>query len=265
LSSQAVYGHFPEPGSDEDTKIKADPDNLSVYGLAKIKAEDKLLRLTKKGGVEVVIVRPGIVWGPRSKRWTIDLSNDILADKAYLVNGGQGVCNQVYIDNLVADIIRLATASGEQVANQIFLSGDKEEVSWLDFYLAHAVFFGLNQDGIHMLDNVDLPITWRERFENIRSSGMVQAVLPAISPRFKGILKSVLLSNSSTKSDNGGLGEYVKPSPALSRELINLQLCTCKFLSTKLQKVLHSQQEISFVDGLSKTSDWLRFAGYPVV
>ncbi|MEX0599318.1 MAG: NAD(P)-dependent oxidoreductase, partial [Rhodothermales bacterium] len=64
LSSASVHGQAPLPGTDEETALPR--RHALPYNGAKAGAEQMLLRLRKKGDVEVVVLRPGIVYGPRS-------------------------------------------------------------------------------------------------------------------------------------------------------------------------------------------------------
>jgi len=65
LSSVVVYGRKPHHGTPEDSELCADDD---PYALSKIKAEEALQKSTN---LEVVILRPGLIWGgPFDTRFT---------------------------------------------------------------------------------------------------------------------------------------------------------------------------------------------------
>ena len=78
----------------------------------KVRAEWKLRKLRQQGNVELVILRPGIVFGPRSQ-WTAGFADDLLKNEAYLVDGGHGICNSIYVDNLVHAIHLALTADSK--------------------------------------------------------------------------------------------------------------------------------------------------------
>src|SRR5258705_363109 len=83
------------------------------------RAERTLLALRADSSVELVMLRPGIVYGPRS-RWTAGWADDLLAGRAYLIGDGAGICNAIYVDTLV-HAIRLATeAPAAAVDGQAF-------------------------------------------------------------------------------------------------------------------------------------------------
>lgn len=64
LSTASVHGQTPEPGTDETSPL-SDRQALP-YNNAKVRAERRLRALRERGQVELVLLRPGIVFGPRS-------------------------------------------------------------------------------------------------------------------------------------------------------------------------------------------------------
>jgi nucleoside-diphosphate-sugar epimerase len=76
-----------------------------AYGDAKIEAE-AVCRDVADSGLEVVILRPTIVYGPFSDLWTIQFA-ERLRNRAWLLprEACQGTCNLVYVDDLVRAIL----------------------------------------------------------------------------------------------------------------------------------------------------------------
>src|SRR5690606_37438681 len=104
-----------------------EPAPEDAYGLSKLEAEKGLIQLATETGMEVVIIRPPLVYGPGVK--------GNFASMARLVEKGLplpfGAINNkrslVSIDNLVDLIIRCI--EHPEAANQIFLAGDGEDLS----------------------------------------------------------------------------------------------------------------------------------------
>ena len=63
LSSASVHGQSPVPGTDETSPLQS--RQPIPYNRSKIEAERRLSRARSSGAVELVILRPGIVYGPR--------------------------------------------------------------------------------------------------------------------------------------------------------------------------------------------------------
>ena len=139
LSSAVVHGHDPAPGTHDDSKsVVRQPFE---YNVSRVMAEQLFRRLRANGAVEVVVLRPLIVFGPRSTWWTAQIATDLLSGTAYLIDGGGGICNTVYVDNLVHAMWQAAILEGAR--NQDFIVTDGERVTWRDLYSAVADAVGV--------------------------------------------------------------------------------------------------------------------------
>jgi nucleoside-diphosphate-sugar epimerase len=126
LSSIAVYGGA-TGAVDEATK--APPGTLSAYGAAKIAAEV----LCKTVALEVVVLRPSIIYGPFSAQWTLLPALRLKAGRwQNLGELGEGTCNPVYVH----DVARFAIAALQQkgVAGEVFNVNGPEVVTWNEYY-----------------------------------------------------------------------------------------------------------------------------------
>ena len=126
ISSIKVNGEATAPG--EAFAASDTPAPEDAYGLSKHEAEQGLLQLASSSGMEVVIIRPPLVYGPGVKgnfatmvRWMekgIPLPLGCVRDNRRSL---------VALDNLV-DLI-LTCIDHPAAANQIFLAGDDEDLS----------------------------------------------------------------------------------------------------------------------------------------
>ena len=125
VSSIKVNGEATEPGhpfTAEDT-----PAPLDAYGISKMEAEQGLREISAQTGMEVVIIRPPLVYGPGVKA-------NFAAMMRWLARGVPlplgAIHNQrslVALDNLV-DLIVTCIAH-PAAANQTFLVSDGQDVS----------------------------------------------------------------------------------------------------------------------------------------
>src|SRR5262249_31893986 len=149
LSSAVVHGHSPARDTDEESPLlEGQPFD---YNASKVLAEQKLRSLMSDRAVECVILRPSIVYGPRSTYWSAQLASDILAGTAFLVDGGQGICNTIFIDNLV-EVMSLC-ATHPAAAGQTFLVRDAERVTWGELYAATADAIGVDPASIRSISS----------------------------------------------------------------------------------------------------------------
>ena len=128
ISSIKVNGEATVPGvpfSEASTPAPRDP-----YGVSKLEAEQGLFALAEETGLEVVVVRPPLVYGPGVKanfqsmmRWLqrgVPLPFGAIDNRRSLVG----------LDNL-ADLV-VCCATHPAAANQVFLAGDGEDLSTTD-------------------------------------------------------------------------------------------------------------------------------------
>ena len=126
ISSIKVNGEGTLPGKPytaDDTPQPADP-----YGVSKHEAEQGLLALAQKSGLEVVIIRPVLVYGPGVKANFLSMMHWL--DKGIPLPLGAIKNNRrsmVALDNLV-DLITVCMHHPAAV-NQVFLVSDGEDLS----------------------------------------------------------------------------------------------------------------------------------------
>ena len=125
-------------------------DQPWLYNRAKARAEATLDELRRATGVDVVVLRPTIVYGPRSDSWSTVVAQRLLWHTAFLVDDGANVCNAIYVDNLV-DAMWLA-ATVPAAANQRFLVSDRERATWADLYRSVADAVGVPTAEIHTVE-----------------------------------------------------------------------------------------------------------------
>lgn len=127
-SSIAVYGLHGDADVDESTPLKPYGD---PYGDSKIAGERLLFDIRDATGLPLLVVRPGMVYGPGSKSWTVRLANFARRGQMPLVNGGAGTAYPVYIDNLV-DLLMLC-ATDPRAVGEIFNGVDDGPVTFKEF------------------------------------------------------------------------------------------------------------------------------------
>jgi nucleoside-diphosphate-sugar epimerase len=262
LSSGSVHGQAPEPGTDETSPLN--DRQVLPYNNAKIHAERTLAQLRSQGDVELVMLRPGIVFGPRSS-WITNFADALLAGRASLLNRGSGICNSIYVDNLV-HAIYLAAAQPE-IDREAFLLGDQECVTWADFYapLAKALGYELADLPEGMISNqgTEQGSSWMERLEPIRVSRPVQGLLSIFPHRLRvaayRAYETILEPQTEDPSTT-----LERVQPMVSREMAMLYSCQYKLPHDKAARILGYRPPVSFQEAMRRTAAWLAFAGYPV-
>ena len=258
LSSATVHGQAPIPGTDERSPLRR--RQPIPYNVTRIMAERRLEALRRRGSVEVVTLRPGIVYGPRS-RWTGGLADELLRGEACLVEGGHGICNGIYVDNLVHAIRLAMTADGAD--RQAFLLGDRETITWRDLYRPVVEALGLELDQVPSVEGAR-DRAGAEAAELVRER--VRRSLGWLPPGPRRGIRALGAAWRAGRTPPAS--PWIRPDepvPAVTLETTLLQRCRYQLPWTKARTILGYEPQISFPEACRHSIAWLAFAGYPVV
>ena len=125
ISSVKVNGemtHSNEPFQPDDDFVPDDP-----YGLSKYEAEQGLLVLAKKTGMEVVIIRPPLVYGPGVRANFASMMKWVKRGIPLPFGAIHNQRSFIALDNLISFII--LCIDHPNAANEIFLISDGEDLS----------------------------------------------------------------------------------------------------------------------------------------
>jgi len=140
MSSVAVYGLNPPDGADENTAYEPCGN---LYCDTKIASEEIVWAYHRERKLPVVVIRPTIAYGPHSKAWTLWPVKLINSGQMMLINEGTGLCNYVYIDNLI-DATLMATKRDASVG-QAYIIADDIALPWKEFFGCYAQMAGKPQ------------------------------------------------------------------------------------------------------------------------
>jgi nucleoside-diphosphate-sugar epimerase len=259
LSSGSVHGQAPVPGTDESTPLS---DRQPVmYNNAKVWAETRLLTLRKTGAVELVILRPGIVVGPRSY-WISSFASSLLSGETYLVNQGRGICNSIYVDNLIQAMYQAAVAP--RADGQAFLLGDAQTISWADLYAPIAAALGFDLAQVPDIEYVQSRGSWNDLIRRAWTSDAARDLRTIVPKRLRRALRAALIQETPPPSPwADGVQSPARP-PQATLEMALLYRCAYKLPHTKAQQILGYEPIVSFSEACRRTLGWLEFSGYPV-
>jgi nucleoside-diphosphate-sugar epimerase len=111
------------------------------YVDTKIASEQVVLAAHAAGEVPCTIVRPGDVYGPRSRPWVVLALEAIRAREFALPARGRGIFSPVYVDNLVDGYVLAASAPGAE--GQVFTISDGVGVECREFFAHHHRWLGV--------------------------------------------------------------------------------------------------------------------------
>ena len=200
VSTFSVYEPFPDGPLTEETR---DGDPSWVYVRTKLDLEKDVLAAARTRGVPVSIVQPTIVYGPYSKPWTNGPAENLIFGDVILPDRGEGICNPVYIDDLV-DGLMLAAVRPEAVGERFILSGP-ETVSWGAFFESFARAL-----------KVKPPVYWPAERISKANHGLMRDIKLVVSNP-KRIVQIAVRSNAVRQALQAGLDAM----PTSMRDLVN--------------------------------------------
>jgi nucleoside-diphosphate-sugar epimerase len=137
ISSVMVYGFGVRGEVDEGAPLDGAGN---PYCQTKIDSEREALAV-HSSRMQVGVVRCGDVYGPGSIPWTIRPVKMMLFKRFRLIDGGSGLMNHVYIDNLVDGIL---LALDSPVTGEAFNISDGVGTPFREFFGYYAAMVGLN-------------------------------------------------------------------------------------------------------------------------
>lgn len=134
LSSITVYGPVRSGLVTESSPLW---DGVELYGDSKIQGEKAVGEIALQG-LPTVIVRPGMVYGPQSRGWTIRFTTWIRQGRPAMVAGGHALCRPIYVENLVDALLLCAR---QEVVGHAFTLVD-QDMPWRDYLGYYARMLG---------------------------------------------------------------------------------------------------------------------------
>jgi nucleoside-diphosphate-sugar epimerase len=281
LSSTAVYGFWPSPSPvSEETSITHTGD---AYCDGKIDSEKVALSYYRDRGLPVVVLRPSMVYGPYETFWARYLITCLQQNRMPLVNGGNGICNSLYIDNLI-EAMWLATRQ-DNAEGQVFIISDAQPVTWKKMIEGHAAAIKGCRLPLPEMTTAEIAKA-RNAATRSRHPSSARAVVRLLRrPEARQALRTVPALAMAEKVAKGimrrlpvDLSRMVKPLPSstngastpaspiplavaipLSEHDVRFYSCEIVFRIEKARKMLGYNADVSFEEGMRRTAEWIRW------
>ena len=158
LSTIVAYGLTPDgPLTEEAT---ARPPRSHAYSYTKWQGDRVALETSRKLGVDVRILLPTAIYGPGAPSWTVNPLGLMKWSVIPLVNGGDGLCNHIFVDDMV--LLILCAATSAQGGGELYFASGPEPSTWRDFYGAYEAMLGFQSTVSMSLEEI---ATARRRLE----------------------------------------------------------------------------------------------------
>ena len=233
MSTISVYGEPPKNTTyTEDTPRYA---SLGLYPSLKQEAESAVLNLPREH-TEIVILQPSIVYGPGGGYWTEGLLK-IFSEKFFpLVNGCQGLCNLIYVNDVVDAIILAATVP--DIDGECFIVTNDKPVTW-------ATFLGFYEKilGKKCLISIPTPMlkqynVWKKASQKVQEYKFYIRILNKLFKVFQF--------------------PYIKkPIHFIDNEKIDFFAAQPYFSNQKARELLGFKPKIELEEGMGKVKEWV--------
>ena len=280
LSTVAVYGwDTPEGELTEDSPKRP---TAELYASSKRQAENLVNDYVHKHGVPAVILQPTAVYGPSATPWTVDVLRDLKTRRVILVNGGSGLCNAVYIDDLITAI--LGAAVQEHVVGESLLISGEKPVTWREFFCTYERMLGFSstvemstaeaeayyaskQKKVRSLIPEAVRILREEPrvYDRIRNTHEIAALVKIartlLPGQMQGPLKRRLPRNVRTgKAAQAERQAAEKPLQLLSPHMAHFYASKARVSIDKAKRLLNYRPLFDFETGMQRTEQWAQWA-----
>ena len=244
LSTCDVYGYASRE-VDESTPVQ---DAGTEYSASKIEAEGLCWNYHRKG-LPVTIIRPAVVYGPFGRTWTVELAGRLQSGQWGLLKGyGEGICNLVYVADLVSGI--LLAASNPSAIGEAFNLRGPEVITWNEYWQRFDSALSLPE-----LRFRDVPTaTWRANLME-----PVRALAKMGVRRFGSILRVASRRSRPLRRLLESSEQRIKTTPRPIE--LSLYDRRAHYVATKAQRLLGYAPRYDVNTGLELTIRWLEHVG----
>jgi len=243
LSTTAIYEENHRKGTFLEDSIPV--CNKKDYAGGKLEAEKLCLEYSERYDLNITILRPTIVYGPFAPTFTMYPA--ALIKRGVLKNYGffNGVCNPVYIEDVVDVIIECVL--NDKTYNEIFNISSGETLSWLEFFNYYA----------NIINGYNIPRNSYSQYL-LRSLpvGIVKRGAKSALKMAPGLTKLIY---QRIKSHGSGDWSWVQGEDitTLNPEMYKKELI---FPVGKMKTVLGYQPKYDIQNGMEVTGRWLKYA-----
>lgn len=278
LSTLMVYGQTGDGDLDETAPRRRFGN---AYSDSKLEAEETALQYSRSGRVAVTVLQPTAVYGPFGGVWTIQPLEALKTGRMILVDGGEGLANAVYVDDLVSAM--LLAAVKDAAVGEAFLISGPEAFPWRELYGRFARMLGdgpartvsMTRDEarahyerhrrearhVHqeLLRTFKDDRGFRDRLMGTRELKALREVASSILPesvqdRIKGRMSGTAGRPAPAPDDR-------LPIHPLTPQMIGFFAARTRVRIDKARRLLGYEPAFSFERGMELTEQWARWAG----
>jgi nucleoside-diphosphate-sugar epimerase len=245
LSTTAIYESEYSKGEFDESVVPVCSNK--DYSGGKLEGERICFEYSKKYNLPITILRPTIIFGPFAPSFTIYPAELIMSGALKDYGCFGGICNPVYIDDVVDVIIKCIL--NERAFNDTFIVSSGDTLSWKEFFNTFSM--AITSKPLELSDQVNFRIKSMPLFLLKKILKMVVQIAPDFAKSVYGFIKS----------KGSGNWSWVKGQDASTINL-NFYKKELIFKIDKLRTKLEYEPKYNFVKGFEITSEWLKHHRY---
>jgi nucleoside-diphosphate-sugar epimerase len=276
LSTLMVYGRTVDGDLDETAPRRRFGN---AYSDSKLAAERLALEWSRRGRVPVTVLQPTGVYGPWGAVWTTLPLAALASGRVILVDGGSGLANMVYVDDLVSAMLLAAVRGG--AVGEAFLVSGAEPVPWRELWERFAAmlpagpartvtmsaeearrFWRAHQRAVPRLHREVASVflgerALRERLMASRELWAARELASALLPEAWQERIKKRLGGGPRRPPSGAPALPIHP---LKPEMIDFYAPRTRVRIDKARRVLGWEPQFSLARGMELTEAWARWA-----
>jgi len=245
LSTTAIYESESDKGEFDESVVPV--CSKKDYASGKLEGERICFEYSKKYNLPVTVLRPTIIFGPFAPSFTIYPAELLMSGALKDYGCFGGICNPVYIDDVVDVIIKCIL--NEKAFNDTFIVSSGDTPSWKEFFNTFSV--AITGKELEPSDQVNFRIKSLPLF-------LLKKILKTVVQIAPDFAKSVY---GYIKSKGSGNWSWVKGQDA-STINFNFYKKELIFKIDKLRTKLEYEPKYGFDKGFKITAEWLKHHRY---
>lgn len=270
LSTLMVYGQTEDGDLDESAPRKRFGN---PYSDSKLEAE----RIALSSGLPVAVLQPTAVYGPWGGVWTETVLKSLWAGRQILINGGEGLANHVYVDDLVSAM--LLAAVKDEAVGEAFLVSSEEPATWREMFGRFERMLGGGPRTVDMTEAEALAYwkKWQRAQPRLVGEGLrivkqEQRIRERLERTREGVwlreMASTVLPESWQQKIKGRLAagrgpsapDHEAPIHPLPPKMIGFFRARTRVRIDKARRLLGYRPAFDFETGMDLTERWARWA-----
>jgi len=275
-STISVYG-CPESGIINENRMRQYGNG--DYADTKLDGEKLVVDFAKKNDFQANVIQPTIVYGPFGGCWTVARLLGFPRSRVILVNGGDGICSAIYVDDVVNGMIALANK--DTICGECFLVSGEEKVTWKEFFGYYSEMLGgtefiemSKEEALEYYQNTQrVPSTIAQLKDLFRDQELRHKIrdLPPVKIPYQFVKKCLprklsdsvigqVVDHSEAFSVTDQPQEVEKPIWTLIPEEVSLYASKAEVSVVKAKNTLGYTPKYNLKEGMEKTFKWASWA-----